>query len=356
MRSSTLRDVRGAVSEASRRATDPLALERAVAGQIGRVMPFDLWCGLTTDPATGHPTGGYHDEGLPQQHLPRLIEIESAAEADVIALRNLASEVVATRTLGSATDGDPARSVRYRDVLEPAGIAHEVRTVFRGDGGSWGAAVFMRGPDEDDFSPAEVELLASVSRVVAEGIRRSTVLTTYCAEAAAGPGLLLCSVGVRITVDHASESARQWLAEIDDALVDDLPSAVASLVHSTHHRAPGYGERRARIRTRAGRWLSLHAERLGPTVVSVIVEPTRAQEIASLLADAFRLTARERDVAALAVRGLSNAQIGAELYLSPHTVNDHLKRVFDKAAVSGRTELAAKLFFDHTSLGPRRVL
>jgi len=81
--------------------------------------------------------------------------------------------------------------------------------------------------------------------------------------------------------------------------------------------------------------------------VSVILEPARPKEIAELLIDAVRLTPREREVTGLAVRGLTNAQIGAALFLSPYTVNDHLKSVFTKTGVAGRTELAAKLYFDH---------
>jgi DNA-binding CsgD family transcriptional regulator len=103
------------------------------------------------------------------------------------------------------------------------------------------------------------------------------------------------------------------------------------------------------MRTRSGRWLTVYAERIGPSGVSVIVEPTRVQELAVLLADAYRLSAREREVAALALRGRTNAEIGAQLYLSSYTVQDHLKNIFDKTGVGSRMELAARLWFDHSA-------
>jgi DNA-binding CsgD family transcriptional regulator len=344
MRKAVVRDVRAAVADACRRIDDPIALERAVAAHVERVVPFDRWCALTLDPATANLTGGFHDEGLPTAVMPRLLELEN--ESDYLTLRSLPTQRTPAATIREATDGDPARSARYRDVLEPAGMPHELRAAFRADSGVWGAAVFFRASDVCDFTPAEVDLLSSLSPVVAEGLRRATVLAGHPVRTTDEPGLVLCTMGERITIDHVSPAAQRWLDEIDDAVIGGLPFALFTLVHSAHRGIAG--ERRARIRTRAGRWLSVYAERLGPTTVSLIVEPTRTDEIAELLADAYRLSAREREVAALAVRGLTNAQIGTRLYLSPHTVGDHLKRIFEKTRVTGRTELAARLYFDHT--------
>ncbi|MDQ4026265.1 MAG: LuxR C-terminal-related transcriptional regulator [Actinomycetota bacterium] len=52
------------------------------------------------------------------------------------------------------------------------------------------------------------------------------------------------------------------------------------------------------------------------------------------------LTAQERHVARLARDGLSNPQIGAQLFLSPRTVEWHLRKVFAKLEIRSRTELA----------------
>ncbi|MDQ3891386.1 MAG: response regulator transcription factor [Actinomycetota bacterium] len=49
------------------------------------------------------------------------------------------------------------------------------------------------------------------------------------------------------------------------------------------------------------------------------------------------LTAREVDVLKLAARGLTNAQIAQQLYLSPRTVNAHLNSIYQKLGVSSRT-------------------
>jgi DNA-binding CsgD family transcriptional regulator len=55
------------------------------------------------------------------------------------------------------------------------------------------------------------------------------------------------------------------------------------------------------------------------------------------------LTAQERQIAELARDGLSNPEIGARLFLSPRTVEWHLRKVFGKLGIRSRFELADAL-------------
>ena len=52
------------------------------------------------------------------------------------------------------------------------------------------------------------------------------------------------------------------------------------------------------------------------------------------------LTEREREVLKLLAKGLSNAQIADHLGVSPHTIRNHVSRIFSKLNVSSRTEAA----------------
>ena len=52
------------------------------------------------------------------------------------------------------------------------------------------------------------------------------------------------------------------------------------------------------------------------------------------------LTKSERTVVLLAAEGLTNPEIGKELFISPRTVSTHLERAFAKLGVSSRVELA----------------
>ncbi|MBD1909027.1 MULTISPECIES: LuxR C-terminal-related transcriptional regulator [unclassified Leptolyngbya] len=56
-----------------------------------------------------------------------------------------------------------------------------------------------------------------------------------------------------------------------------------------------------------------------------------------------RLTPREVQIAKLVAKGLTNAEIGAELWITQNSVKQALKRMFRKLEVSARTEMVAKL-------------
>ncbi|MDA0179725.1 helix-turn-helix transcriptional regulator, partial [Solirubrobacter phytolaccae] len=61
------------------------------------------------------------------------------------------------------------------------------------------------------------------------------------------------------------------------------------------------------------------------------------------LADAHELTQTERQVAELAAAGQTNKEIAHALFVTTHTVEAHLTKVYAKLGVRSRTELAAQL-------------
>ena len=75
-----------------------------------------------------------------------------------------------------------------------------------------------------------------------------------------------------------------------------------------------------------------------PYVFDVLNEGRSDRDAAT--AALSRLSARERDVAVEVARGLSNAQIGAKLYLGEATVKTHLANAQRKLGVGGRVGVA----------------
>ncbi len=52
------------------------------------------------------------------------------------------------------------------------------------------------------------------------------------------------------------------------------------------------------------------------------------------------LTAQELQIARFVAQGLSNREVAAQLFLSPRTIDFHLRNVFRKLGLSSRTQLA----------------
>jgi len=74
-----------------------------------------------------------------------------------------------------------------------------------------------------------------------------------------------------------------------------------------------------------------------------------------------QLTAQEAQVARMAGDGLSNPEIGARLFISSHTVQYHLRKIFAKLGISSRSQLDRALLerkpptlSDHQGLDKRK--
>src|SRR5262249_59215227 len=85
----------------------------------------------------------------------------------------------------------------------------------------------------------------------------------------------------------------------------------------------------------------------GSRGVAVIMERADPDRLAPLLMAAYELTDREKDVTRLVLQGETTSATAARLFISPQTVQQHLKSIFDKTGVRSRRELVGKMFFTH---------
>ncbi len=82
-------------------------------------------------------------------------------------------------------------------------------------------------------------------------------------------------------------------------------------------------------------FLAKHASRLG--------EICEAKDKLARLGEQIELTPREREVAELLVQGKSYKEIAVALFISPHTVKNTTSRIYEKAGVRTRGQLAARI-------------
>ena len=331
-----------------------------VAPRLRRVIDNDATCWHTLDPHTRLLTSD-----APRELIERGVYTpETAHEAGELLVRSeylvpdsntfasLAARRVPVGILDQITRGHPERSARYRDLLQPSGIPHELRAAFMIRGRVWGAVHIARRQASGPFAQRDADALAHVAGAIAQGIRTS--LRFDAARRADGiepPGLIV--LGQRGGVELITPPARELLDELrSDALAYDdgsLPAgvlALVSFVRSTHQR----GKTGGNVVTLPGRsgWITLHASDAGTNDgrTAIVIERASGPRSATLRLEVRGVTAREREVATLLARGLTNAEIAAALVLSPHTVQDHIKSLFEKVGVASRQELVARVFLD----------
>ncbi|MBI4332482.1 MAG: LuxR family transcriptional regulator [Chloroflexi bacterium] len=231
------------------------------------------------------------------------------------------------------------------------GIADELRCALMLGQDCWGSLIIYRSGQAGKFTPQDAAVVGSLGPLMAEMIR-FTLLRQAIAQPAdlpEAPGAVV--VDREGTIESMSEAARPLLDDLNEgypgpvalySLAADLWNGQKAMAFSV---APG----------RSGRWIRLHASWLEPEgrrKIVVVVEPARPAELAGVLARAYGLTGREREVTMWIARGLSSKEMASELGITPMTVNDHIKAVFSKVGVQSRQQLVATLFFDHCL--PRR--
>lgn len=258
------------------------------------------------------------------------------------------------QTLHEVTRGKPERSRIYREYMAVEGIAQEMLVALGSSTGEfWGTVRLNRLPGQPEFDPDDLAFMAAVAPDLAEGIRRGLVVGEATdPDRPDSPGLIIVDADGEIV--SLSAGATRWIERLSDRSArGSLPASIASaasaaLAFARSEEPPA--ESTVLVRSVDGCWISVHGTVLGvgrTPKAAVIVEPAHPDRITPLMMAIHGLTPRERDVTRLVLQGRSTAQIASRLGISPHTVQQHLKGIFEKVGVRSRRELVGALFFEN---------
>jgi DNA-binding CsgD family transcriptional regulator len=332
-------------------AEDLVSFWHACTAVLAETVPH-YWtpCWYTLDPASLLITSHVHD-GLAEFPAERLT-YEYYGE-DVNQLADVVRSPKGMSTLYEATNGHPRESYRWQLNMQMGGDQELILGLRTRSGEVWGALGLYREPDRPLFSAGEKALLRAAAPSLAQGARRSLLVgEARDPEGPASPGLVI--LNDRWQVESTTPGVERWLAELPDGdwAAGRLPSAVLAVAARALRAAETAGRPAeiavSRVLSRGGTWVVLHGASLGTgRRIAVIVEPAHPAHIYPLLMAAYGLTERERDITGLILQGNSTADIAETLVVSVHTVQQHLKRIFDKTGVRSRRDLVGKVFFTH---------
>lgn len=323
---------------------DGESMRREAIVELQRVIGFDRWCWPLADPRTLLPLSGLaeHDYG---RGLPRALELEYSGD-DFAAKHVLARRANSAGSLSAETGGDLARSPRWDEVMRPVGMGDVATVACRDALGCWGWVEAYRDRGDRRFQEEDLQLLAQVGPNLGSALRRSV---------AAGhedgvhdqrpPGVIVLDRDLRLV--SWSAGARDWIDALPAAGMFASWGMLPPIVYpaATLARSGASAQANALLQTVDGSWVMIEAAALEGQHdggIAVTLRAATASETFDLLCRVYALSRREREVVAALLGGLDTRGVTQNLFISRHTVQDHLKSVFEKVGVHSRREVLAR--------------
>ena len=331
-------------------AGDARALREQLLEEIHRVIGFDAYAWLLTDPETSvgsAPLADVPSTLLPQ--LPRLIRLKYLTEVNRWTTLGLS-----VARLHDATGGDLSRSRMWAELLCRYDIVDVASLVFRDRFGCWGFLDLWRAGAAKLFTEAEAAFLTSILNDVTNALRHCHANTFVVAPVRVtrrpGPVVLLLSPELEVLgqTPETHEYLRVLVPPADGrAPIPASAYNVAAQLLAVEAGVDG-NQPSARVHLSGGLWLSLRAARIEDSAdskdarIAVTIEETSSTERLSLFTRAFGLTAREIELLGHLATGNDTREVARRMYLSEHTVQDHLKSIFLKTSTRSRRALLSR--------------
>jgi DNA-binding CsgD family transcriptional regulator len=250
-----------------------------------------------------------------------------------------------------AVTGD-LRGSREQRLLQVNGIGSGMRLTLRTARGAWGWLALLRaGGGGRPFGPGDLVRLTALGPALVDFARdyvtAGPLVPTIPAMA---PGVVI--IGGDRQPRRATAQARWWRDQV--ACHHAIPDWANGAFLSTLADRARQQARDPRLPPPSvvgpaasyGRWMQWQAQALGPDAdseVAVVIQPATGAALLPSFCDWYGITARERQVVSHLCEGTAPKQLARRLDMSLHTVNDHLKSMFRKTGVNGRSELLAAL-------------
>jgi DNA-binding CsgD family transcriptional regulator len=317
-------------------------LREGILTRLRTQLPWDGHVFCLCDPQTRVLTSPLADvPGLPWERLPELARWRYLTTLNRIDML-VGAGPRSLRGAGTA----PEESLVWRHVQRDLGVVDTASMAFADRYGAWGFLELWRLTDP--FTDAELERLSRVQPAVTDGLR-SAVARTFAAGgrqggAASGPAVVVLDPGLQVRAQPDAAAEALLRLNPPDEPMEPIPASaynVGAALVAQEFGVP-LGEPSARVHLGSGHWVTVRASRLGGDV-AVSIEPSTASERADLVARSAGLSGREVEVLREVAAGRTSSEIAERLYLSEHTVDDHVQAVLERTGARTRQHLLARI-------------
>ena len=320
----------------------------ALIDELRRSVGFEWYAWLLTDPETEVGSSPLAD--TPSLHdLPRLIRSKYLTELN----RWTSLDATAT-TLHLATGGALERSLVWREVLSNYGVVDVASLVFRDANGCWGFVDLWRSEAAGPFDVRDLDHLTAIVSPITEALRRGQARTfneSGPLPTRSGPVVLVLSP--ELDVKAQTPETERYLRTLVPPDGDRRPVPAGAYNVAAQLLAVEAGidnhPPTSRVHLGGGVWLTLRAARVdaeGPSTdhdIAVTIETASPSERRNLFARSHALSPRETELLDLLAQGADTRTIAQGLFVSQHTVQDHLKSIFAKTGAHNRRTLLTRL-------------
>lgn len=337
------------IAEVCETSNDTMSLRVRILEQIQAVVGFDAYAWLITDPQTcvGHaPLADFPHS----PDLPRLIRLKYLTELN----RWTTITTPPVARLDAATGGDLALSLLWRDLLRQYQVVDVASTVFKDRFGCWGFLDLWRSGSAPTFDEDEAAFLADIAADVTTALRsgqaNNFVVTSSGDARRTGPVVLLLSPD--LTVLGQTPETERYLRTLVPSPTDRSPipataynvgAQLLAVEAGADHHLPV-----ARMHLGDGTWVTVRAARIGDTSqqhdrnIAITIEAIAPSERLAVFALTSGLSPRETELLEYLATGSDTRNVAKQMFLSEHTVQDHLKSIFAKTSAHNRRTLLSR--------------
>jgi DNA-binding CsgD family transcriptional regulator len=319
---------------------DARRLRLALLEELSRSVPFDAFAWLLTDPETEVGTSPIADVPCLSE-LPRLVRLKYSTS-----INRWTNQSGPVARLHDVTRGRLDASLIWRELLMHHGVTDVASMVFRDRCGCWSFLDLWRLGGL--FTEADERTLRGHAAVITDALRRCVARTFAVPSSGraverSGPIVLMLSADLDVR-GQTPDTERYLRALVPpDGDRPPVPAAAYNVGAQLLAREHGVDDHLpvARVHLGHGDWATLRAARLDDGV-AVSIEMSSPTERLGLYSRSVGLTAREGELLDLLAAGADTRTVARRMFLSEHTVQDHLKSIFAKTGTSSRRELLTR--------------
>jgi DNA-binding CsgD family transcriptional regulator len=250
----------------------------------------------------------------------------------------------------------------YHEILKPMGYHHSLYLGIKSGSEPAGILVLHRQPGECSFSQRDENNLRELSPLIAQALRqKKECIDVLPSKREIG----LCLLNEQGDIHHINQQGRKMMLLATHSIIkkglpsplDDkelIPSEIKSIAQKLSeefdsHDLPSLSAPKWEVNNSWGSFLfqanwfqkPKNCEKGLIAVTAQYCEPNLYRVV--LECDELKFTSRQTEVTTLLLKGLSYGSISDNMHLSSHTVNDHIKNIYQKLGVHNRNELLPSL-------------